>query len=1107
MMNLLEVLQNTLPQEISLDHLRMQYSHFDWTGNPTQASIAALAATDMFDFEDYLRRYPDVAVSGMDPIGHFVNYGIRENRKIRIKQEEQTTVVPEQQVQSQPASPDSVPSYSIIVTLWKRKNYLSEQYLAFKRQSIKPCEIIYLINENHISPDFVRKATGKDVKIIHSDINSLYTRFAICYIAKGEYVTIVDDDIIPGELWFANAMRACRQYNAYVVGSGRIYNTSGVMDFFTQVMPNPVPDYPRRISCATSDIFCDWGCNSYFFKRDWLGKIIGSKRNVNANVTSDDLHHATSLYMNLGIKCVCPIQPAWDKRLHASLKDEYGGDSDAVWRTASAHFEDRKSYLPHLIKDGYIPIHFRTNLYRFHIIMPFGERSQLKRCLLSLKAQVYQNYTCTLVDDCCDGQDALALVQELGLDSKQFRYILNRKKLFALRGHVIAMDLLPAAPADIIVHLDGDDWFAHPHVLWSLNRLYRKGNVAVTYGGEIAFKDWNRHDFREYDVVFMSRRWNMVQEELDASMYPASKLGREDVANGWERSRWFALHTRSFQFGRWLTHNRESLKFRDGRLVKFAYDGAILIPILNNCSYEECLFTPELSYIYQEASNTTCAKKLQDYIEAAETRRHIADVDKTPNGGCCQEVTPLAKVDDFETEIDILLDNIRHTKAADVQPTLYKPLAADLVVVATPDRLPEAVLALEAYCRNVEAPNRCHIFIATRDVKQIAATRSLLKKTPFHPVFANDLVSGADYERQIAAKFSVDSREYGKAVAYAITLHLLHNGAELVAVIGTEHYAVADLSDIQQQITANAVSLFPHFFDPANESGVQKIDANGLYDCGMFACRRDGEVALKEAMTQAISALAGDPENFLTAFANIHESFAFHQCGAFINTDKGIDYSPSNQIPAEGLVSPNQRGFLLKSGHFVRMWRLEKSFIHETANGSYWITKNCRLMLTVYMQSLLLLAILLEVRANIVLAGKRDLSPSRYCEEYERVLNTISIHIDIHPCHKLLLRAISHNIATDEALTIWGDICLDSLSFDNLEIFARLLEKLFPENETAKIQAARMRRTDFRYITENLMADPHLNFSELEKRIGAVPFGEIVKRRLELLKDSGIQYW
>jgi len=49
--------------------------------NPIEADIALLHASGLFDIEWYLKVYPDVKASGLDPIVHYLNHGWKESRQ------------------------------------------------------------------------------------------------------------------------------------------------------------------------------------------------------------------------------------------------------------------------------------------------------------------------------------------------------------------------------------------------------------------------------------------------------------------------------------------------------------------------------------------------------------------------------------------------------------------------------------------------------------------------------------------------------------------------------------------------------------------------------------------------------------------------------------------------------------------------------------------------------------------------------------------------------------------------------------------------------------------------------------------------------------------
>lgn len=355
-MKFMDALSVSLANVIEIEDLKNYAPEELWVINPIAAAEIALSSCGKFNLNDYLQRYPDILRAGVDPIWHFVNYGIYEDRIATKSMLLNSFDVNINKNNLQYLSDETNDICSVIVTLWKRKNYISEQYNAVIEQSIKPCEIIYIINEKFIDPKYIIKKCGENVRIIQSDINSLYTRFAIAYIASGKYVAILDDDVIPGKLWLSNAKRVCESRNALVTGTGRIWDENGKFGFFRMISSSKRNNNEHQ-SCSENDILCDWGCNSYFFKREWVGLILSSPRYNNSFKTYDDIQLATSLYANAGIPCFVPCQPEDEPDCHANFKELYGDDEFAIWKTNSdIHFKSRKSYLMELFSKGYIPV-------------------------------------------------------------------------------------------------------------------------------------------------------------------------------------------------------------------------------------------------------------------------------------------------------------------------------------------------------------------------------------------------------------------------------------------------------------------------------------------------------------------------------------------------------------------------------------------------------------------------------------------------------------------------------------------------------------------------------------------------------------------------------
>ncbi len=125
---------------------------------------------------------------------------------------------------------------------------------------------------------------------------------------------------------------------------------------------------------------------------------------------------------------------------------------------------------------------------RMAVVIPsYNNALWYKHNLDSLFNQEYSNWHAIYVDDCShDGTAQLVAdyVRECGMQDR-VHIIANTERKGALANHYIATHLCD--DWDIVVQLDGDDWFPDTKVLSLLNETYEDQNVWLTYG---SFEDW-----------------------------------------------------------------------------------------------------------------------------------------------------------------------------------------------------------------------------------------------------------------------------------------------------------------------------------------------------------------------------------------------------------------------------------------------------------------------------------------------------------------------------------------------------------------------------------------------------------------------------------------
>ncbi len=1026
--------------------------------------------------------------------------------------------------------------WSAIITMWKRKDYLAEQLAAINAQSIPPEEIIIILNESNLRESMIREIGGPDIKIIRSDINSLYSRWAISYIAKGDYISVFDDDVVPGKKWIANAIRACARYNAVVGPAGRVYNESGLHGYYKMVTPGG--NSQNSIDCSETDVYCDWICNSYLFKREWVGHILSSLRHNESFKTFDDIQLATSLYLSGGIQCVTPMQPKSDPDLHGSLQHDYGNDSHAIWKNnSSKHFAERKEYITSLIRGGYTPVQQRDNLYRFHLIVPFGERNTLERCLLSIKGQDYTNFTCTLIDDCCDNGDALEILKRTSFDSLTVRYIKTSEKCYPLRAREIATDMLDANPADVIIHVDGDDWLPYPDVLSRLNTIYRKGGTLASYGNAISVRDKNikttsqierdsygnprtvhrLRNFEEYTPYMMSKRWNVAQKNKSAEWFPMRKVGEDEILNDWINAPWCGMHLRTFQFAKWLELNRSTFTDDQGNYLRIATDAAIFIPILNSCKHDTIAFVDELSYIYQDANNTIHAKKEVTEVERAKSLNSIASAKKHPNlHQTAEYLVSLTHKYKAPLGTVVALDNFdkpfEHSKIKSqgfqnrAQPKGRRNAIATIV---TPNFLADGMICLLSYARNLRGGCEIYIYVSTENEFEISYCLDIFKDSGVNPIFPSTLKHTKNKSLALKAKYELHSDEYRWSMKAVILIELIMLGNDSSLFLDPDTYTVSDITDVQQKLNNNPITVFPHFRDPDNDYLRSVLYKDGFFNGGMLGATRSGISHLERLYDRCLKELSKDPARNRWDDQKYFDIFTLEVDGLSVNLDRGIDYNPWNYEPVEGLVAPSQRSILLGSGYFVRHWHVATMLIKNSIELKQAKYSVFRPIISIYLLSLAYMTV-------ILLAKSKNKSPSCSQDRLglgERLrnitgkLSEISPVIPVGDIEELLQSIASPNsFVLDKFLEKLESFVIKSICFDNFSLFADVLLRLFPSNQGSSKLAAKLRSYDLRYRVENSYAPSESGLENgcHEYRISCS--GQLMKNRLDTLKSCGITY-
>jgi len=208
---------------------------------------------------------------------------------------------------------------------------------------------------------------------------------------------------------------------------------------------------------------------------------------------------------------------------------------------------------------------------KIKVIIPFYNPGEfLETCVATAMSQRYDNYEVIFVDDMStDGA-----YDRLPHDDSRATIIKNTVRKTALENiHNAIMN--HCDEDDIVVLLDGDDWFPNKKVLKYIDEQYQEKDCWIMYG---------------------QASWTNGQRGF-ASAYTPEEF--ENV----RKTPFKVSHLRTFRAG--LYHSMEvqdsgfaGLKDDNGEFYKSSYDTAIMFPIMEMAGYEKTLFNDTILYIY-----------------------------------------------------------------------------------------------------------------------------------------------------------------------------------------------------------------------------------------------------------------------------------------------------------------------------------------------------------------------------------------------------------------------------------------------------------------------------------------------------------------------------
>ena len=213
---------------------------------------------------------------------------------------------------------------------------------------------------------------------------------------------------------------------------------------------------------------------------------------------------------------------------------------------------------------------------RFKVVVPcYNSMPWLKKTLASIEEQTYTYYDVCIIDDASDHPDQRRVIQEYA-DRNGWLTIFNETNRGAMANFVAGIKALDCVDDDIIILLDGDDWFFCPWVFECVNEVYSSKPVLMTYGKYVEWTTGRINPFAKADSWWTKKRRN----------YRKKAWGYDPV--------------RTFKHVLWRNIRDEDFRDQNGEYFSVSSDVAYMFPMLEMAG-DRIYFIPEVLYVYNQA--------------------------------------------------------------------------------------------------------------------------------------------------------------------------------------------------------------------------------------------------------------------------------------------------------------------------------------------------------------------------------------------------------------------------------------------------------------------------------------------------------------------------
>lgn len=236
---------------------------------------------------------------------------------------------------------------------------------------------------------------------------------------------------------------------------------------------------------------------------------------------------------------------------------------------------------------------------KFVIVIPsYNNEKWVHKNLLSVINQNYDNYRVIYIDDNSSDKTYCKAQKIITHSILSNRTIVQKNRQRFLAMHNLYHAIHSCEDDEIIVSLDGDDWFAHENVLRRLNEVYQNPDVWLTYAHNIVYPKYNEIQSAPLDE-------NLVKQE------------------GFRGHKWVTAQLRTFYAGLFKKIKKEDLLLQ-GKFLEAGCDLGYMFPLLEMAA-GRYRFIPEVLYIYNQDHPFNDHKVHQEKLQA--TWRYVLSKD------------------------------------------------------------------------------------------------------------------------------------------------------------------------------------------------------------------------------------------------------------------------------------------------------------------------------------------------------------------------------------------------------------------------------------------------------------------------------------------------